>query len=267
MAKLCLLFQGMRHAKILRSMKHDALFDTPENQALLVVCARKTIRNAAIGGIVWGVINLFIGFNAVQVNVLNVGLVGLALLMLGTGVFAMVKPSLHALLGEAIVSVLLLFWNLSITALNAGAGDTEHLNGHGLILPAIAAVIFFKQYVKLGHLKDAISAMDHAMVKEASLVCKQLFKSKLKESPDIAEASAKRCRLRFMNDSVFCVQRNLAAAFHMSKETFQQCIADISKQRIRVVVHHPLGKRAYAFDKKNSEKIKGWLMAPTVPTS
>ena len=248
-------------------MQHDPLFDSTENQALLVVCARKTIRNAAIGGIVWGVINLFIGFNAVQVNVLNFGLVGLALLMLGTGVIAMSKPSLHALLGEAIVSLLLLFWNISITALNASVGDTRHLNGHGLILPAIAAVIFFKQYFKLGHLKDAISAMDHAMVKEASGVCKQLFKSKLKESPDIAEASAKRCRLRFMNDSVFCVQRNLAAAFHMSRATFQQCIADISKKRIRVVVHHPLGKRIYAFDKKNSDKIKGWLSAPAAQTT
>ncbi len=105
-------------------MPHDPLFDSTENQALLVVCARKTIRNAAIGGIVWGVINLFIGFNAVQVNVLNLGLIGLALLMLGTGVVAMAKPSLRALLGEAIVSALLLFWNLSITALNASLGDT-----------------------------------------------------------------------------------------------------------------------------------------------
>jgi hypothetical protein len=248
-------------------MPHDPIFDSTENQALLVVCARKTIRNAAIGGIVWGVINLFIGFNAIQVNILNAGLLGLALLMLGTGIVALTRPSLHALLGEAIGSVLLLFWNVSITVLNASVGDTEHLNGHGLILPAIAAVIFFKQYFTLGHLKDAISAMDHAMVKEASGLCKRLFKSKLKESPDIAEASAKRCRLRFMNDSVFCVQRNLAAAFHMSRATFEQCIADIGRKRIRTVVHHPLGKRIYAFDKKNSDKIKGWLRAPAAQTS
>src|SRR5712692_10266036 len=239
-------------------MQHDSVFDSAENQALLVVCARKTIRTAAIAGIVWGVINLFIGFNAVQVNVLNVGLLALAFLMLGTGIIALARPSLHALLGEAVVSVLLFCWNIGAAALNARGGHTENLNGHGLILPAIAAVIFFKQYIKLGHLKEAISAMDRAMVKEASAVCKQVFKSKLNESPDIAEASSKRCRLKLMSDSVFCVQRNLAAAFHMSRANFQQCITDVSRKRLRVVVRHPLGKVTYAFNKKNSEKIKGW---------
>ena len=33
--------------------------------------ARKTIRTAAIAGIVWGIINLLIGYQAVQVNILN----------------------------------------------------------------------------------------------------------------------------------------------------------------------------------------------------
>ncbi len=48
--------------------------------------------------------------------------------------------------------------------------------------------------------------MDHKTVKAASGICKQVFKSKLIESPDIVEASSKRCRLKFMSDSVFCVQ-------------------------------------------------------------
>jgi D-arabinose 1-dehydrogenase-like Zn-dependent alcohol dehydrogenase len=99
----------------------------------------------------------------------------------------------------------------------------------------------------------------------ASGLCKQLFKSKLKQSPDIAEASSKRYRLRLMADSVFCAQRNLAQAFHMKRENFQQCIKDANKKRIRVVVRHPLGKITCAFDKKNSEKIKGWLGASAGP--
>jgi hypothetical protein len=242
-------------------MQHDPAFDSTENQALLVVGARKTIRNAAIAGIVWGIINLFLGFRAIQVNILNVGLVGLAFLMLGTGIVALVRPSLHALLGEAVVSVLLFCWNLGATALNASVGHTQNVNGHGLILPAIAAVIFFKQYVKLGHLRGAVSTMDHKTVKEASEICKQVFKSKLNESPDIAEASSKRCRLKFMSDSVFCVQRNLAAAFHMSRSNFRQCITDPNGNKLRVVVRHPLGKVTYGFNKKNSDKIKAWLGA------
>jgi hypothetical protein len=131
-------------------MQYDPLFDSPENQALLVVCARKTIRNAAIVGIIWGVINLVVGAAAVQANPLNVGLLALACLMLGTGLLALARPSLHALLGEAVVSVLLLCWNIGVTVLNARAGAGTP-SGHGLIWPLVAAVIFFREYVKLGH--------------------------------------------------------------------------------------------------------------------
>lgn len=248
-------------------MEHDPVFDSTENQALLAVCARKTIRNAAVFGIVWGAINLVIGYFAVQINPLNAGILVLGLLMLGAGVTALKKPSLQSLLSEAVVSVLLLCWNIGITVFNVRSGYADHVSGHGLIWPALAAIVFFRQYFKLGHLKEAIASLNHAMVQEASGLCKNLFKSKLKQSPDIVEASSKRCRLRLMNDSIFCAQRNLAQAFHMSREHFQQCIRDLGRKRLRVVVRHPLGKLTYAFDKKNSDKIKDWLTAPAARTS
>lgn len=246
-------------------MPHDPLFDSTENQALLAVCARHTIRNAGIGALIWGVINLGIGYAGIQVNILNVCVLGIALLMLGTGIAALAKPSLHALLAAAVVSTLLLVWNIGIIVLNFMAGARGPGFGGGLILPLVAAAVFFQQYVKLGHLKAAIGTMDHGAVKEASGLCQQLFKSKLKHSPDIAEASSKRCRMRLMSDAVFFAQRNLGRAFHMSRTNFQQCIEDSGKKRIRVVVRHPLGKLTYAFDKKNSDKIKGWLAAPPMP--
>jgi len=231
-----------------------------------VVCARKTIRNTAILGIVWGAINLVIGFFAVQANPLNAGILVLGLLMFGAGITALNKPSLHSLLSEAFVSVLLLSWNVGITIFNARSGYPNNVSAHGLVWPAVAAIVFFRQYKKLGHLKEAISAMDHDKVKEATGLCKQLFKSKLKESPDIAEASSRRCRMRFMSDAVFCAQRNLARAFYMNRGNFQRCIPDLNRRKLRVVVRHPLGKLTYAFDKKNSEKIKGWLSAPATQT-
>jgi hypothetical protein len=52
-------------------MPHDPVFDSTENRALLVVCARRTIRTAAIAGIVWGGINLALGFATVQINPLT----------------------------------------------------------------------------------------------------------------------------------------------------------------------------------------------------
>ena len=249
------------------SMDADPLFHSTENQALLVVCARKTIRTTGIAAIVWGVINLAIGYAAIQVSILNVFVLALAFLMLGTGIIALTKPSLHALLAAAVASVLLLCWNLSVTALNVMAGATGPGIGGGFILPLFAAIIFFKQYLKLHHLKEDISAMDYGTVKEAAGLCKQLFKSKLKESPDIAEASSRGCRMRLMSDAVFCAQRNLARAFYMNRANFQGCIPDLNRKKLRVVVRHPLGKLTYAFDKKNSEKIRGWLSAAATQTS
>src|SRR6266550_1998433 len=240
-------------------MSHDPVFDSAQNQALLVVCARKTIRNAAVLGTVWGAINLVLGLNA--------GIFILGLLMLGAGIMALKKPSLHSLFGEAVVSALLLCWNVGITIFNVRAGYGDHVNGHGLIWPLIAAIVFFRQYKRLGHLKESIATMDQATVKEAAGLCKQLFKSKLKQSPDIVQTTSKRYRLRLMSDSVLCVQRNLATAFSLNRTDFQQCILNTDKKCLRVVVRHPLGRLNYAFDKKNSEKIKNWLGSSAVTTA
>src|SRR5207302_2017535 len=236
-------------------------------QTRLGVCCRKTIRHAVMHGIVWGAINLVIGFFAIQAAPLSAGILVLGLLVLGAGVTALNKPSIQSLLNEAVVSVLLLCWNIGIAIFNVRSGYGDHVNGHGLIWPAIAAIIFFRQYKKLGHLKNAIASMHHAKVKEASDLCKQLFKSRLRQSPDIVEASSRRYHLRLMSESVFCAQRNLSQAFHMNREKFEECLRDIGKKRLRVVVRHPLGKIAYAFDKKNSDKIKGWLAVPPPVTS
>jgi hypothetical protein len=248
-------------------MQADPSFALNENQALLVVCARKKIRNAAILGVVWGAINLLLGAFAIQLNPINAGLVVLGLLMLGTGITALRKPSLHCLLLEGSVAAILFLWNFAMAILNASDGVATHINPHAVIWPAIAAGVFFHQYRRLGHLREAMSVMAHATVKEATVLCKGLFKAKLKESPDIAEASSRRYRMRFMSDAAFCVQRNLAAAFYLNRATVQQCIPDLNRKRLRMVVRHPLGKLTYAFDKKNSEKIKGWLAASTAQPS
>ncbi len=47
----------------------------------------------------------------------------------------------------------------------------------------------------------------------------------------------------------------------MSRANFRQCVTDTNGNKLRVVVRHPLGKVTHAFNKKNSEKIKGWLRA------
>ena len=246
-------------------MTYDSVFDTTENQALLAVCARKTIRTAAIAAIVWGGINLVIGSFAVQVSPLNAGILLIAVLMLGAGLSAIRNPSLGSLRTEAFLSLLLLCWNVGISVVDARTGHPDQINGHGLVFPAIAAIAFFRQYRRLGHLKDTIDSMDHGLIKEARSLCKQLFKTKLKQSTDVVQVTSKRYRVRLMADSIFCAQRSLAHAFHMKREHFRNCIANLEKKRLRVVVRHPLGKIAYGFDKKSSDRIKAWLTVNPTP--
>lgn len=247
-------------------MSYDPLFDTDQNKALLVICARKAIRGVGIGGIIWGVLNLGFGIVALAATWLNLGLVLLGLLMLIAGLIAVVRPSLHTLLMEAIVSVLLFCWNVGITILNASIGATSHINPHSLIFPAVAAAIFFNQYKKLGHLREAIRTIDAQTVEPATAVCKELLGKKIKQEPGIAEAASKKCRIRFMTDSVFCVQRGLQRAFQMSLADSQKSIKDINAKKLKLVIQHPLGKLTYDFDKKNSEKIKGWLASTPLPS-
>jgi hypothetical protein len=240
-------------------MTHNFLFDSQENQTLLAMCARKTIRKAGVAAVVWGSINLVIGSLLVLKNPLNAGLMALGLLMLGAGIGALRKPSLTSLRTEAFVSVLLFCWNLGVGFLNARAGAEHFVNPVHLILPAVAAVAFYRQYRRLGHLEQSIADLDHSAVKQAVAICKEIFKRKVKRSPDVVEARSRRCRLKLIGDSIFCVQRNLTHAFSLSRTDFQQCIIAPDKKRLRVVVQHPLGKLSYAFDRKSSDKIKTWL--------
>ena len=55
-------------------MGYDPWFDSDENKTLMAICTRKLIRNIGIGGIIWGVVNLGLGFVAIQETIINVGI-------------------------------------------------------------------------------------------------------------------------------------------------------------------------------------------------
>jgi hypothetical protein len=232
-------------------------FESTENRFLLVIGARKTMRNAGTIGVIWGVLNFGIGIVAMKYNAINGGMVLLGVIMLTAGIYTLLRPSLNTLLVEALVSALLFAWNVGIAFLNGMSGHASQPNLHGLIFPLIAAVALFNQYRKLGHLKEAISAMDPLAVKKATSACKEMFREKLKAKNDIVEASSKRCRVRLLGDRVFCAQRNLNRAFHMDLPTFRACITNPAGKKLQFSVNHPLGTVRY--DKKNSEILKSWF--------
>jgi hypothetical protein len=233
------------------------IFDKPENRVLLVVCARKRIRNIGIGGLIWGILNTLVGAFAVQVNSINIGILLLGLLMLGAGINALRKPSLNAILLEAFVSLSLFMWNIFIAVVNVLAGAPAR--PQGIIFPAIIAAVFFNEHKKLRHLKGMIATIPADDLKRAKTICKELQKKKVKKEPNIAESADKKFRFALTGDRVFCFRRDMLRAYYVSTAEFQSMLGDFSRKKLQMTVEHPLGKLKHSFNKKNSDKVKGWF--------
>ena len=232
---------------------------------LMVICARKLIRNIGIGGIVWGVFNIVFGVVAIQATIINVGILILGVLMLGTGVQALRNPSLGVLLTETIVSVLLFVWNVGIAVLNQIEVGT--FEPRGLIFPLIIAGVIGNYYRKLGHLREEIASIDPGKIEAAKQVCKTLLKKKLKDEPLLVQTADRKCRVQLMDGQAFFIQNDLLRAFVGSTEAIRSAIAKPEAKAWKLVFNHPVGKLGYNFDRKNSEKIKSWLASRPVPAA
>jgi len=238
-------------------MRYDRLFDTDENRALIAICTRKLISNIGIGAIVWGIINTVLGVVAMHATILNVGLVILGVMMLGTGVGAIKSPSLGVLLTATIVSVLLFLWNLGISILNfvaIGAFDPR-----GLIFPLIIAAVFANYYRKLGHLREQIASVEPDKIKATKKMCKALVKKKLKNEPTVIQTRNRKCRAQLMDGTAFFIQRDLMRALVASREDIRAAVVNPDARSLNLHFNHPVGKLKYQFDKKNSEKLNAWL--------
>ena len=242
-------------------MKYDPLFDTVENKTLLAICARKLIKNIGVGGVIWGLINIGFGLTALDVADINIGLVILGGLMLLVGFQALKKPSLGVLLAETIVALLLFIWNLGIFIYNTKVG--ADVAPRGLIFPIIIAITFFRQYLKLGHVRDQIATLDPGQVKRMKQMCKMLLKKKLKDEPAIVQTTFPPSRAELLDDKAFFIQKNLMRAFVCSKEDLRNALAKPEAKSLLVNFAHPLGPLKYQFDKKNSDKLNNWLAVDT----
>ena len=210
-------------------------------------------------------INVLIGIVAIQVTVINAGLLILGAIMLGAGVQALRNPSLGVLLTETIVTVLLLMWNVGISVLNLmaiGAFDPR-----GIIFPLIVVVVMGNYYRKLGHIRELIVSVAPEKIEATKRICKALLKTKLKQEPRIVQTSDHKCRAQLMDAQVFIIQNDLMRAFVVSRDAFRGAVAKPEAKRWTAVFNHPLGKLKYRFDKNNSEKLKTWLSTEQAPTT
>lgn len=247
-------------------MAIEKWFETDQNKALMAIGARKTIASIGVGGLIWGLINIGFGVVAMANNPINACIILLGLLMLGSGIFALVKPVLVALLMEAIVCVLLTIWNIGVTILNILAGEPG-----GIYLPIIViafTVFLFKQYFRLHPVRELIASLDKSEVKRAQELAKGIMKAKLKESPNIVLASRKSfwgaspSRIQLMEDQAFFTTKKLSHSFLMPKDEMGAAIKDLNAKKLKLIVNHPLEKITYTITKTNVEKIRNWLTAP-----
>lgn len=241
-------------------MAHEGWFDTQENRTLLAICARKLIANIGVGGIIWGAINTGLGILWLQFGLINIGVLILGVMMLGTGVRALKNPTLHILLLETIITVLLLVWNVFISIWNMMV--TGEANFGGIIFPLIIAITFFKYYRSLQHVKDEITTVRPEEVKAAKAACKALIKKKLKDEPGVIQTTNRKCRVQLMDDKAFFIQRDLMRAFVVTRENVERLIGTPEAKSLRMLINHPLGELKYKFNRKNSDKLKSWLAAP-----
>jgi len=252
-------------------MPPEEWFDTEQNNALLAICTRQSIKRIGIAGVVWGCINLLLGVVAVSQNILNVGLVMLALLVILSGVYALVRRTLGAILFAAIVCVLLVLWNIGVTILNVVLADQSPAGIVGIIIVIAVAFFFFKQYSRLRPLRKVIASLNSEEIRRAKELTRSIMKAKLKENPDIVLATQKsfwgrgKCRIRLMEQQAFFTKRNLSHAFVMPKEAMRSAIPDLTSGKFKFVVNHPVEKISYRIGKKDTEKIRNWL-STTEPT-
>jgi len=238
-------------------MGYDALFDTPENKALLAICARKLIRNVGVGGVFWGLLNTGFGVVAALESLINVGVLLLGVLMLSAGVRAVWRPSLGALLVEANVSALIFLWNISMSVYNYCVAGVIDLRG--LIVPLVVAWVFAGYYRKLRHLREMIRAIEPARIESMKQASKELLKAKLKTEPLVVQMNGQACRARLMENAALFMQRNQMRAFIASSDDIRRAVNDVADRRWRMTFNHPLGKLVYRMDKTNTAKMRAWL--------
>ena len=234
--------------------EYHPLFQKRNNQMLLAVSARKIIKRVAIGGIIWGILNTTIGVFAVMVSIVNIGLVLLGLLMLGVGVLALVKPSRHTLLLEAIASGILVCWNIGIGIYNAAVfGGTDR--PISFIAPLVVAITFTGYYRKLKPVEGAIATLKPELMTASKETCKRLFKIKQKDNDNLIVFTNSKYRLLYEEGQFIFFAKDMSASFIATPEELRELILDPQKKKLRLVIDHPMNKVKIGLNKKRTARL------------
>lgn len=151
---------------------------------------RKTLKPAAIGSIVFGVIAIGLGIASLKDSPVNAVLVLLGLGLLGEGIWILVQPTPVGMIIDGIALCLLGLWNLFVTILNASSGG-KGPGAFGIlgVFQIIMGIQSFRRYRRFAGAAGGTASAE--VIKRVDELVAGVEASSEKASPDIIEFTAK----------------------------------------------------------------------------
>ena len=151
---------------------------------------RKTLRPAAFGSIVFGVIAVGLGIASLEDSPVNAVLVLLGLGLLGEGIWILVQPTPVGMIVDGIALCLLGLWNLFVTFMNASSGG-KGPSGFAVlgVFQIILGIQSFRRYSRFAGAAGGTASAES--IKRVDELVAGIEASSEKAAPDIIEFNAK----------------------------------------------------------------------------
>jgi hypothetical protein len=146
--------------------------------------AKRILRAAGIGGIIFGLLALVIGVPLLEQNPINLILVLLGLVLLGEGIWNVALPTAEGVIVDGIALILVGLWNIFVSVLNVAAGATEGAHWGVVALFQIGYGIY--RFTMYGRFYQAFQERPPAEdVKRLDDIVAKVMRSTYKNSADI----------------------------------------------------------------------------------
>jgi membrane-bound ClpP family serine protease len=214
--------------------------------------ARKTLRAAGIGGLVFGTLALFTGVSMLAQNFINIILIMIGLLLLVEGCWNVFRPTAEGILVDGAALLLVGLWNIFVTVFNvlaavaAGGAATPPVQWGLMGVLQIAYGIY--RFVSYRRFADAFRKKpDEDELKRMDELVKKVMKTNPKDSASTISFKAK----SFFGQQQWKGQLAENAAIFVAAQTHDVLVA--GKDDVQIEVH---GKVAFGKTRKAKVRIR-----------
>ncbi len=247
------------------TVRMETLSARPENKGLVLISAHRIVYVAGVFGVVFGLMNTLGGVFAAVEDSANLPLPFLGVCLFGLAVAARKRPSLGTLLGLTVVAALLLFWHFwaFLVDLSWSQGPIMQV-GLSFLLTAYCG----RHCERLLHLGDSLSTVTERELKAAQQSLELWAREQRKgpeRNPYVAASWLHWCRIALLADKAICVNWSATRAFVLDRRELRMAVKRGNAARFTIRLNHPLGRIWYPFDRKNTERLRTWLLSASEP--